>query len=630
MAQQSRPRSLSLRAARHRRTAKTVNLRCEQFEDKIVPALFNVVPQSSIAGLNNNGCVVTADLNGDGFMDAVLTNEGTDLNTGGDRNIIVLYGRSGGGFTRSSYDTGGTNVAFAAIGDINGDGLPDVVAVDENGQNVGSVAVFRNNGAAGLSMVGSPFQPGGNNSAWVGLADVTGDHVLDVVVASFGASNAAGDNVSGNKVTIFQGNADGQGKGNFSFSNGPITTLAPEIQFVPTSLAVADFDGDGITDIAAAVPGVPPDSTQPQPNGNVYLFKGTGAGGFAAPNQFDTGGPLPVNIQAADVNGDGKKDLIVANAGNPQGSTEFTGNSVGVILNVSTSGNLAFGITNTLNANCYGTFAVAVADFNMDGKQDIAAVNYGSANNLTPNAFVSIYTGNGTGIFQNASPGTYDLGWNLPGGQYLAAADFNNNGSQDLIVVGAVNRVTVLDNTSTTSALPSVSGVAINNGAAQRSMVQSVTVNFSGLVNFVGGQAAAANAFQLRQAGSSTNVTVNVDLSGSTATQTIAKLTFSGAFTEGPAANPSLKDGNYTLTVLSSQITGGLAGGDNVSSLFRLYGDIDGNKTVNGSDLTAFRTAFGSGQTDPTYVATLDFNGDGAINGSDLTEFRSRFGVVLP
>ena len=78
-------------------------------------------------------------------------------------------------------------------------------------------------------------------------------------------------------------------------------------------------------------------------------------------------------------------------------------------------------------------------------------------------------------------------------------------------------------------------------------------------------------AFQLRQAGSSTNVGVNVDLTGSTATQTVAKLTFSGPFTEGTG---SLIDGRYTLTVLSDQIQGGLAAGDNVSKLHRLYGDV--------------------------------------------------------
>src|SRR5439155_20911307 len=134
------------------------------------------------------------------------------------------------------------------------------------------------------------------------------------------------------------------------------------------------------------------------------------------------------------------------------------------------------------------------------------------------------------------------------------------------------NRVTVLSNT--TAAGLSVTGVTVNDGNVQRSIVRSVTVTFSGLATFTGQSAAA---FQLRQAGSSTNVTVTVDLTASTATQTIAKLTFSGSFTEGSAAAPSLVDGNYTLTVLSGQVTGGIQGGDNTTSLFRLYGDVNGD-----------------------------------------------------
>src|SRR5204862_7565518 len=94
--------------------------------------------------------------------------------------------------------------------------------------------------------------------------------------------------------------------------------------------------------------------------------------------QFDSGGALPINIQAADLNGDQKPDLVVANAGDPNANPEFTNNSVGVMLNVSSAGGLNFGIPASLTANCYGTFAVAVADFNLDGKADIAAVNYGS------------------------------------------------------------------------------------------------------------------------------------------------------------------------------------------------------------------------------------------------------------
>lgn len=640
MAPESRRRRLSLRPARHRRPANNVQLRCEQFEDKITPALFNVsAPMTFSGALSNNGDVAVGDFNKDGFQDAVLTNFGTGYGAPFDsgvpaNTITLLYGRSGGGFNRVSVSTGGQNVAFAAVGDINGDGWQDIVAVNANRQNTGSVAVFRNDGAGNFTMVGTPFSSGGRNSAWVGLVDVTGDNVLDVVVASFGDTTTAPDgtqDVAGQNATIFQGNTDALGKGNFTFSASPITTLAPQIQFFPTALAVEDFNGDGIKDIAAAVPGVPEDSTQPQPNGNVYIFQGTGAGGFAAPIIQDSGGSLPINIQAADVNGDGKKDLVVANAGDPNAASEFSNNSVGVLLNISSSASVSFGVTNTISSSCFGTFAVAVADFNVDGKADIAAVNYGSAKNFTPNAFVAIYMGNGNGTFNPGSPQTYDLGWNLPGGQYLAVGNFDpTTAAPDLIVVGAVNRVNVLSNTTPTSTLPTVTGVTINNGNAQRSMVQSVTVQFSGVVNFAGGPAGAANAFQLRQAGSSTNVTVNVDLTGSTATQTIAKLTFSGSFTEGPASNPSLMDGNYTLTVLSSQITGGLGGGDNVSTLFRLYGDINGDKAVNGTDLTAFRAAFGSTTTDPTYVAAFDFNGDGAINGTDLTQFRTRFGVILP
>jgi len=75
---------------------------------------------------------------------------------------------------------------------------------------------------------------------------------------------------------------------------------------------------------------------------------------------------------------------------------------------------------------------------------------------------------------------------------------------------------------------------------------------------------------------------------------------------------------------------GGLQSGDNVSNVHRLFGDVNGDKSVNGLDLTAFRNAFGSVATDTNYVSFLDFNGDGAINGTDLSQFRNRFGVVLP
>ena len=172
----------------------------------------------------------------------------------------------------------------------------------------------------------------------------------------------------------------------------------------------------------------------------------------------------------------------------------------------------------------------------------------------------------------------------------------------------------------------SVATVTIDDGTAQRSMVRSVTVSFNRVVALGSSPSAA---FQLTRTGpgQTGNVTVAVDLSGSTANQTVARLTFTGPLTEGPN---SLVDGNYTLTVLSSQVQFGLQGGDSVTSLFRLFGDVNGDKTVNLTDLTALRNAFGRNSTDAAYASFLDFNGDGVINLTDLTQFRNRFGVILP
>ena len=129
--------------------------------------------------------------------------------SGAGSTITVLYGKAGGGFDRIQLNTGGFNVSFASVADINGDTWPDVVVSNANRQNTGSVSVFRNDGAGNLSPApGSGSRSGGNNSSWVGLADVTGDNVLDVVVASFGRETPATTSIEGNNVTIFEGNGE--------------------------------------------------------------------------------------------------------------------------------------------------------------------------------------------------------------------------------------------------------------------------------------------------------------------------------------------------------------------------------------------------------------------------------------
>jgi hypothetical protein len=115
-------------------------------------------------------------------------------------------------------------------------------------------------------------------------------------------------------------------------------------------------------------------------------------------------------------------------------------------------------------------------------------------------------------------------------------------------------------------------------------------------------------------------------------------------FTGSDTEFGSIADGRYTLTALASQIsTGGqaldgdadgVAGGNFVfgdtQGLFRLFGDVNGDQTVNGFDLGFFRNAFGTQASDPNFLTFFDFNGDGTINGFDLGQFRTRFGTMLP
>jgi hypothetical protein len=653
--QSSRSRS-PVPPARRRRPAATVRLRCEPFEDRVTPALFTAhAPAYTFSGLNNNGCVAVGDLNHDGYMDAVLTNEGTDFSAGADNTITVLYGRSTGGFTKVAVNTGGTNVSFVTLADINGDGYLDAVVTNENNAgnnsgNLGSFSVFKNDTHGNL-ILQTTYSTFSVNADCVRLADVTGDGVLDVIVSAFGPLDAAGDNVNG-KITIFQGNPGANGHGDLTFNSSPITTIFPDVTFIPTAIAVADFDGDGNMDIAAAVPTNPSDHGLTPPDGNVYIYKGNGTGGFTSVAQYDSGGINPVNIQAADLDGDHLPELIIANSGDASTLTPYPDNqplwyndSIGVLANLSSSGNPAFGVTNIISANVDGPFAVAVADFNMDGKQDIAAVNY--AGSSVANSFVSVYTGDGTGNFSTA-PGEIDCAMNSPGGQYLDVGDFDKNGTPDLIIASASNQVGLMTNNTAVAARPTVSGVQVNDGTNQRSEVRSVQVTFSGPVTFTGGNANAAAAFQLTRLQDSTNVGLSAAVSLNGSNQTVVTLTFSGTDTDSVSALNggirSLIDGRYQLTILSANVSGsggalngGGANGNYVSGtdtfggtgphLYRLFGDVSGDGVVDATDLGQFRSAFNSNSSQANYLSYLDADNSGAIDASDLSQFRSRFNV---
>jgi ELWxxDGT repeat protein len=176
---------------------------------------------------------------------------------------------------------------------------------------------------------------------------------------------------------------------------------------------------------------------------------------------------------------------------------------------------------------------------------------------------------------------------------------------------------------------PSVSSVRVNDGTAQRSRVTNLTVTFSTQVSFA---TIPGAAFTLTRASDNAVVgfTATANVVGGVTVVTLNG--FIGSATEFG----SLADGRYTLTVLASQVS---AGGQQMTGnysfgetqgLFRMFGDVNGDRNVNGLDLGFFRNSFGTQVGDQNYLSYLDFNGDGVINGFDLGQFRTRFGTMLP
>jgi Calx-beta domain-containing protein/VCBS repeat protein/carboxypeptidase family protein len=196
----------------------------------------------------------------------------------------------------------------------------------------------------------------------------------------------------------------------------------------PDSIAVADFSGDGILDLAVSN----------NNSNNVSILLGTGTGSFGPTTNFAVG-TNPQFVATGDFNGDGKPDLAVAN---------FDSNNVSILLGAGTG---SFGAATNFSVGS-GPSSVAVADFNGDRKLDLAVENDLSAN-------ISILLGSGTGIFGAAT--NFALGSNPAS---LAVGDFNSDGTLDLLVAtNNINSVSLLLGTGTGSfGAPTNFGVGAN------------------------------------------------------------------------------------------------------------------------------------------------------------------------
>jgi hypothetical protein len=352
-----------------------------------------------------------------------------------------------------TYGSGGLYPESVAVADVNGDGKPDLVVANSCGPGgcypaPGVVGVLLGNGD-GTFQTAVSYSAGGTAYKVV-IVDVNGDGKPDLVMAN-GRSNT---------IAVLLGNGDGTFKAAVTYDSGGSD---------PLSVAVADVNGDGKLDLVVA--NVCVSSQNCSTNSVVGVLLGNGDGTFQAAVNYGSGGCEPTSVAVADVNGDGRPDLLVGNSGNGNSGCNTT-DTVGVLLG-NGDGTLQTAVVYDVGGG--GSVSLAVSDVNADGKLDLLASSESACSNCS-NGAVEVLLGNGDGTFQKAI--SYASGGSLT--ESLEVADVNGDGKPDLVVANlGTNTVAVLINTSlpaTTTALASLP----NPSSSGQSVTFTATVTSQG------------------------------------------------------------------------------------------------------------------------------------------------------
>lgn len=377
------------------------------------------IEYSSGVTFTTNRQVYLTDIDGDGKLDFVAIDNRYGVS--GNNIIAVRHGNGDGTFgPEELYNTPGT-INYLSVGDVNGDGVPDVVA---DMQSYG--------GGYGLIFTG---QEKGLTS--VTTADVTGDGKKDVIATNF----------SNNRVKLLAGNGDNTftrrndlivGRGPVAVAtlpdpngttdivtanrlDGSVTLLknAGGGNFTrtditvggrPVAMAVGDLTGNGKADVVVA----------DDKRNSVIVLLNDGAGGFAPPLVVPLG-DKPNALTIADVTGDGKPDLIVS----------LPNSKRLMILPGNGDGTFAAPIYVDLPAAAGG---VTAADFNQDGKVDLAVT-------LPSIGQVAVLFARGSGLF--SKPQTISVGKTPTA---ISAQDVDGDGRPDLLVANADGTASVILN----------------------------------------------------------------------------------------------------------------------------------------------------------------------------------------
>ena len=364
-----------------------------------IAATVNLDPKVDFSGgSNSDEGVLIGDIDGDGKPDIIISNNlSTTIFVY--RNISSTGSISAGSFASPVSFTTGSNPAQIAIGDIDGDGKPDLAVT-----NIGSafVSVFLNTSTPGSISFNSqvPISVSTIQSYGIAIRDIDGDGKADLIVGNYSTNNLSvfrnisiPGTISFSSASIFTvagasrgltlGDLDGDGKPDIINTNSFASSVSVlrntsvpgtisfsgHIEFStglnPYGVTIGDIDGDGHLDIITANNGTTTISVLRN------TFPGVGTITLAGNVDF-TVSSSPWWVAIGDIDGDSHPDLVCTNRG---------GNTISVLRNTATSGSITAGslasqvVFNTGNA----PVTVAVGDLDGDGKADLAVTSYNSS-----------------------------------------------------------------------------------------------------------------------------------------------------------------------------------------------------------------------------------------------------------